>query len=321
MNIVFFGSGQFGLQSLKALGVCGHEVRCVVTQPDTKKGRGLKLNKTPIKEFAQLFGLDIYQPEKINTSPSADFLKKLSPDLFIVIAYGQILSQDILNIPKIMAINVHSSLLPHYRGAAPINWAIINGERETGVTIIKMAEEMDAGDIILQKKININAEDNFLTLENKLELLSQELLLETLDLIGNNNYKLTPQDETKKTFAPKLKKEDGLIKWQNSAISIYNQIRGCLNWPSAFTYYKGKILKILKAKVFQMNVLSMGQLDFTEERIIPGQITAISKHGIFVAAGRDILAIEELQIEGGRKMTTSEFIAGHKIQKGETLGK
>ena len=313
MNIAFFSSDNFGVPSLKALLSNNHNISCVVTQPDRKKGRGLFLSSTVIKKVALELGIKIYQPYRVNTSEAIKFLKDLSPDLFLVIAYGQILSQEILDIPKVLSINIHASLLPKYRGAAPINWAIIKGEEITGVTVMKMAREMDAGPIILQKALDIADEDTAVTLEDRLSHLGAELLLDALKSIESRNYNLMPQDEGKASFAPKLKKENGRINWNLSARDIYNLIRGCLNWPGAFTYYSGKLLKIYRAK-------SIRASEYQSIRMA-GEITEVSKEGIIVATGKENLIIEELQIEGKRRMKAEEFIVGHKICIGETLGK
>lgn len=318
MKIIFFGSSHFALPSLKALADSGHRICCVVTQPDRKKGRGLTIARTVIKDFALKSGLKIYQPERINTPDSINFLKKFNPDLFIVIAYGQILSQELLDIPAIMALNVHASLLPSYRGAAPINWAIINGETQTGITLIKMTKDMDAGPVITQKGTNIDSEDTFITLESKLSGIAAELLIKSFDSLVNNNYNLTPQDENKATFAPKIKKQDGLIDWGRPASDICNLIKGCLGWPEAFTYYKGRRLKIYKAKSFFFPE-DAGQGPDIGRRI-PGGIIEASKRGIVVMTGNGSLIIEELQLEGKRMMNSGEFVAGHKISPGETLG-
>jgi len=316
MNIIFFGSSQFAVPSLKALLTTVHKVSCVVTQPDRKKGRGLHFEGTAIKAAAEESGLEIYQPYKINTGDAIKFLKDLKPDLFIVISYGQILSQEVLAIPKIFCINIHASLLPKCRGAAPINWAIVNGEKDTGITIIKMTEEMDAGPIILQKIININDSDTVVTLQDKLSKVAAELLIDSFRAIENNDYKLTPQDEKKVTFAPKLKKEDGLIYWNKPAYDICNLIRGVYAWPGAFTYYKGKSLKIFTARVG----LAHGVSGYPGIRV-SGEVLNVSKQGITVATGKDNLIIEELQVEGKRRMLVEEFIAGHRIQAGEILGR
>jgi len=289
-----------------------HKICCVVTQPDKKKGRGLHLEQTAIKTKALELGLKVYQPPGINMTDAIDFLKKFEPDLFVVVAYGQILSKEILSIPKIFSLNAHASLLPRYRGAAPINWAIINGDNQTGVSIIKMNEAMDAGPIILEKNIEIAPADTSLTLEDKMASLAAELLAEVIKSIENKNYKLTTQDENNVSFAPKLKKENGVIDWNKPAADIHNLVRGVLPWPGAFTYYKGKLLKIYKAQVSGSPDHQIGES--------PGQVIQVSKEGIIVATGNGNLIIKELQIEGKRRMTVEEFISGYKISLGDRLG-
>lgn len=310
MKIVFFGSSQFAVPCLKALIANGCKISCCITQPDRPRARGLHLEGTAVKQIAQASKLRIYQPPRINTPEAIKFIKELNPDLFVVVSYGQILSKAILSLPKLFAINTHASILPKYRGAAPINWAIINNEQSTGVTIIKMAEKMDAGPIIMQKQIHIKDEDTSITLAEKLSQLAAELLTGTLRQIKNNDYKLIPQAGIV-TFAPKLKKEDGLIDWRKSAQNIHNLIRGCLSWPGAYTHYKGKLLKIYKAKI---------SLEQQANSVSPGEILNVSKDGITVATGDRNLIIEEIQIEGKRRMKTEEFIAGHKINVGDKLG-
>ncbi len=312
MNIIFFGSSEFAVPSLRALLVTGHKISCVVTQPDKKKGRGLYFEGTAVKAVAEEFGIDLYQPRDVNTAEAIKFLKSLSADLFIVISYGQILSREILDIPKIFSINIHASVLPQYRGAAPMNWAIIKGEKTTGITIIKMTEKMDAGATIMQKITDITEDDTIITLEDKLSKMAAESLEDCLKRIENNNYKLISQDEDKVSLAPKLKKEDGLINWSKPAQEIHNLIIGVLNWPGAFTYYQGKLLKIYKTR------LTRAPDDQTTRA--PGQIIQVSKEGIEVGTGEGSLIIEELQIEGKRRMKVEEFIAGHKILLREILG-
>lgn len=312
MNIVFLGSAHFAVPSLKLLLSTDHKISCVVTQPDREKGRGLSVAGTAVKTVALEENLQIYQPKDINATEAITLLKKLNPELFVVIAYGQILSQELLDIPKIFAINLHASTLPRYRGAAPINWAIINGESSTGVSIIKITRQMDAGPIILQKEIGISADDTSVTLEQRLSDLGAQLLLQSLKAIESGEYKLIPQDEEKVIFAPKLKKEDGLIKWDKPAQDIYNLIRGCIGWPGTFTYYKERLLKIYQARVIKLSELSAGHLY--------GEIIKVSGEGIAVLTGKDGLLIEELQIEGKNKMQAEEFVSGYKTEIGEILG-
>jgi methionyl-tRNA formyltransferase len=312
MKIVFFASSHFAQEALKGLIDSGHNIACVVTQPDKRAGRGLSFTPTAIKQMAQANKLEVFQPQSINSDQSIGFLRDFKVDLFVIIAYGQILSEELLSLPGIMSVNIHASLLPKYRGAAPINWAIINGENKTGVTLFKLNEKMDAGPIISKREINIESSDNALTLESKLSALCPPLLLETLEDIRNNKYALTPQVESQVSFAHKLKKDDGLINWNNSAACISNQVRGCLGWPGTFTYYKGKILKIYDVC---FNVLEKNGHEPA------GQVLSVSKDKIVVATGEGNIILKDLQLEGKKRMKAEEFIAGHKILAGETLKK
>jgi len=313
MNIAFFGSSGFAVHSLGVLLSTPHKISCVVTQPDRLKGRGLHLEGTAVKNLAIESKLRIYQPKNINSQEAIKTLKALNTDLFVLISYGQILSEEILKLPKIMAINAHASVLPKYRGAAPINRAIIRGDKTSGVTIIKMTEKMDAGPIIAQEAIDIEEADTSISLQEKLSKLSAVLLIKALEVIEKKAFNLIPQDESKVSLAPKLKKEDGLIDWDKSAIQIHNLIRGCLAWPGAYTYYREKLLKIYRAEVIK----SLGEAVIQE----PGEIIGVSKAGIMVATGDGNLMINELQIEGKKAMRTTEFIAGHNIMAGEMLGR
>lgn len=312
MNIVFFGSSHFACPSLKALAAAGYNISCVVTQPDKKKGRGLHLAQTLVKKAAQDLNLMLYQFANVNNPETIKCLKDLQPDLFIIIAYGQIVSQEILDIPKLFAVNVHASLLPKYRGAAPINWAIINGDKETGITIIKITRRMDAGPIIVQQKVKIDEKESAITLEEKLSRQSAPLLIQCLQSIQDNKYALTPQDRTNVIYAHKLKKIDGLIRWEKNAREISNLIRGSFPWPGSFTFCKRKIIKVHAAKILSAFDLPRPPL--------PGEIIMISKEGIMVATGNDNLLIEELQPEGKRIMKADEFISGHKICVGDRFG-
>jgi len=312
MKIAFFGSSHFAISSLEALIKSKHEVVCVVTQPDKKKGRHQKISGTDIKTLAIKAKLKVFQPENVNNKESARFLKNLDADLFVIVAYGQIFSQEVLDIPKIMPINIHASLLPRWRGAAPINWAIINGDKKSGVTIMFVTVKMDSGPVMAQKEIKIEDKDTSATLEEKLSECGAQLLLQALTDIDNRNYRLVDQDEQQVIYAPKMKKEDGLIDWNTPAVDIYNQIKGVLPWPSAFTSYRKKILKI-----FQADVLSI----FPNHSPVPGELVRADKFGIVVACSRGFLEIKELQLEAGKRMSAQNFIIGHKLVVGEILGK
>jgi len=309
MKIVFFGSAHFATPALGTLIKARHKISCVVTQPDKKKGRHLYLGVTDVKALATQAGLKVFQPENINSPTSVEFLKTLNADLFVIVAYGQILSQEVLDIPKVFPLNIHASLLPKYRGAAPINWAIIRGEKATGITIMRVIKKMDSGAIIMQKEIAISDNDDAVLLESKLRDLGAELLLKSIDAIKSRDYNLTLQDEKKVTFAMKLKKSDGCVDWDKTALEIYNLIRGALPWPGAFTHYKGKLLKIYKGGIAKV------------QGNVAGEVVSVSKQGIVVSAGKDSLVIEELQLEGGRRMPAENFIIGHKIKAQERFTK
>jgi methionyl-tRNA formyltransferase len=312
MKIVFFGSAHFAVPALQALIKSRHEVVCVVTQPDKKRGRHLHLSGTDVKGTALSAGLKIFQPENIKARASADFLKKMDADLFVIVAYGQIFSQEVLDIPKIMPINIHASLLPRYRGAAPINWAVINADKKTGVSIMYVDLKMDSGPVILQKEIRIEENDTSVSLEEKLRNLGAKLLMEALEIIDNRNYRLIEQDEDKVMLAPKLKKEDGLIDWDSPASSIHNQVRGVLPWPGAFTFFRGKMLKVFETARLPV---------FPNHKPFPGEVIRADKNGIVVACGRGFLNIRELQLEAGRRMPAQNFIIGHKLKVGDNFGR
>jgi len=312
MKIIFFGSSHFAVPSLEALIKSKHELLCVVTQPDKQKGRHLHLAATVLKDTALCAKLKIFQPDNINSKESVKFLKNLDADLFVIIAYGQILSQEVLDIPKIMPINIHASLLPRYRGAAPINWAIINGEKKSGITIIYVTFKMDSGPVIMQEETKIEDKDTAVSLEDKLSRAGAKLLEQALIKIDNRDYRLVDQDEDRVILAPKMKKEIGLIDWNSSAADIHNQIRGVLPWPGAFTSLRGKMLKIFQAEVLPI---------FPNHRPCPGEVVRADKVGIVVACGRGFLKINELQLEAGKRMSAQNFIIGHKLSIGDILGK
>ena len=314
MKIVFFGSSHFAVPALEALIEFKHEheVVCVITQPDKQKGRHLQLAATDVKNTASAASLKIFQPENINNKESVKFLKSLEADLFVIVAYGQLLSQEILDLHKVMPLNIHASLLPRYRGAAPINWAIINGDKKTGITIMYVTSKMDSGPLILQKEIKIEDKDSAVSLEEKLRFCGAQLLKEALNIIAKRDYRLVEQDEDKVVYAPKMTKEVGLIDWNTSAADIHNQVRGVIPWPGAFTNYRKKILKI-----FQTQVLPI----FPSHKPLPGEMIRADKHGIVVACAKGFLEIKELQLEAGKRMSAQNFIIGHRLTEGEFLGK
>jgi len=311
MKIIFLGSSDFAVVSLEAL-LESHDIAAVFTQPDRRKGRHLTFAQTPVKVFSIQKNIPVFQPHDINTPQSMESLMSFDADLFVVVSFGQKLSNEVLNIPKQYCINVHASVLPQLRGASPINSAIVNGDEISGVTIMKMAQAMDAGDMIFQKEIPIEESDNALTLHAKLSVLGAQALLESVKLIEKDKVAFIKQDESLVTFARKLKKEQGLIDWQQPARAIHNKVRGLLPWPCAFTYYQEKFLKILKTTILTRKT----------KHVRPGEIVGIEKHkGIIIATATTDVLIEELQLEGKKTAAAYDFVLGHKVQPGDMLGK
>lgn len=306
MKIVFFGSDNFAAAHLQSLIDSDHQVLACLTQPDRPKGRGMKVVLSTIKECAEKYDIPILQPSTLKQDGLVEELKKFQSDIFIVIAYGRFLPTEILNIPSLGAINVHGSLLPQYRGAAPINWAIINGEKETGLSIIKLTKEMDAGDILAQAKISITDDDTSMTLREKMMKEGPSLLQQTLDDLSENRCTPVAQDHSKVTFAPKLNKELGAIQWGKKADDIYNLIRGSLPWPSAYTSFNGKFLKILEAQVVEQD----------DSQYEPGTVSGVSKEGIIVVAGGGCVLIKQVHLQDSKPMDAHSFVVGHKLQVG-----
>ena len=304
LRVVFMGSSPFSLPALKAL-AHSEEVVTVVTQPDRPRGRGRKVSSLPVKEIAIEFGLSFLQPERVRDPEFITVLRKKRPELIVVAAFGQILPLAILGIPPLGCVNIHPSLLPKYRGAAPINWAIINGETRTGITTYLMDEGMDTGDILLTKEVEIGPDETAQGLGVRLATTGAELLLETLRRLKAGNVHPTPQDSEGVSFAPILKKEDGLIPWEKTAHQIRNQIRGMIPWPVAFTFLREKRLRIYRGMI-------------GNGKSSPGEIISLNG-GIEVACGERSLFIEELQLEGGVKMGWKEFVRGHRLTLGERM--
>jgi methionyl-tRNA formyltransferase len=305
LRIVFFGTPSFALPTLRTLFEGPDEVIAVVTQPDREKGRGRKVLFSPVKELALQHGLKPFQPEKAKEEAFQEALKILQPDLIVVIAYGQILPKSILKIPKYGAVNVHASLLPKYRGAAPIAWAILKGEKVTGVTTMIMDEGMDTGDILLQAEIPIGDEETCESLHDRLAPFGARLLRETLKKMKSGNIRSLPQDHSKATYAPPLKKEDGHIVWKKEAKEIDRQVRGFNPWPGAFTQWGDQLLKIYKGEI--------------KERTPTGKTGAVVWVGsdfIEVETGKDSYRIKEVQLEGRKRMTIRDFLSGHPVSVG-----
>ncbi len=307
MNIVFMGTPDFSVESLKRLKE-KHNVVAVVSQPDKPKGRGKKLVNTPVKQFALDNGIEkIYQPEKIKDEDFVKVLKDLNADLFVVVAYGQLLSEQVLNIPKYGCINVHGSLLPKYRGAAPIQWAIINGEEKTGVTIQYMEKGMDSGDMILKEEIIIEKTETYKTLYDKMSIVGADALIKAIELIETGNVNAEKQNHDEATYAPMIYKEMGHINWNNSSKDIINLIRGMNPIPMAYSIYKDEVFKISEAE----EVLGYsGNI---------GEIVDLQKDGFIVKTKDSAIIIKEMQAKGGKRMKTSDYLRGHSIEKGIIL--
>ncbi|HQP10538.1 MAG TPA: methionyl-tRNA formyltransferase [Candidatus Omnitrophota bacterium] len=304
MRIVFFGSDDFAAAHFEALIASPFKVLGCVAPPDRPKGRGMKVVDSPVKESAQKAGVPVWQPANLKDEAFVGALRALQADLFVVIAYGKFLPSEIFNMPAYGAINVHASLLPKYRGAAPINWVIIHGEEETGISVIRINEEMDAGDILAQLKIPIAPDETAITLRTKMIGLGPDLLLKTIADLPAGTGK--PQNENFSTFAPKLIKELGNVRWTKRAQEICNLTRGLLPWPSAYTFYQGKMLKILEAQMIDRS------FPYDE----PGKVLEISKRGITVAAGRGTILIKRVHFQDSKPMDAYDFVIGHDITVG-----
>ncbi|MEW6202248.1 MAG: methionyl-tRNA formyltransferase [bacterium] len=305
MKLIFMGTPEFASTSLLALIENRFDLLAVVTQPDRPKGRGKILTTSPVKKIATSHNLPVLQPEKIRHIK--DELADLAPDCIVVVAYGQILTEEILRLPPLGCVNLHASLLPAYRGASPIQWAIIKGETITGVTTISMDKGMDTGNILLQKKIPIAAEDTARSLHDKLAAEGASLLIETLHALRDGSITPAPQDHSKASYAPMLKKSDGLINWAHSAADIVNLIRGCDPWPSTFTYHGAEMIKIWKAVVS----------DEKKTDAPPGTVVKINAHALYISTGEEIVAILELQREGKKRQDVDSFLRGYSIKTGD----
>ena len=307
-NLIFMGTPDFAVPSLKALSENGYNVLMVVTQPDRPKGRGRKIIPPPVKEAAQHIGYDVIQPVSIKNKDFFDTITGLKPDIFIVVAYGHILPKNILAIPETGAINLHASLLPKYRGPAPIQWAIINGEKETGVTTMIMDEGLDTGDILLTSKEIITGDDTSATLHDRLAVLGADLLIKTLKSFENNDINPIAQDHGSATYAPLLKKGDGRILWEKTAEYIASFIRGVTPWPGAFTFQDNKRLKIYSALPLLIDVSET-----------PGTVIKGFPDELRIATGKGALSVIEIQGASGKRLLIKDFLMGNQMPPGTVL--
>lgn len=309
-GILFLGTPAFAVPALSLLIKEAYPLLGVVTQPDRPRGRGRSLAPSPVKMLALEQGVPVLQPERLKDEEFIKVIRRLAPDLLVLAAYGQLLTQDIIDIPPLGCLNIHPSLLPKYRGAAPINWAIINGEGETGVTIMRMAVELDAGDIVLQEKTPIGADENYDQLHDRLALDGAKILIRAIEMTAGNMAHPFPQDSADATYAPRLKKEDGRIHWEKEAAEIVNLIRGLSSVPGAFTTLDGKILKIFEAR---------------EENVATGATPAGTlvqdAAGLKVAASHGWVRLLVIQMENKKRMSVEDFLRGYTVQSATLLGR
>ena len=308
MRVIFMGTPDFAVPSLEAL-LTKHEVVLVVTQPDKPKGRGKKMVPTPVKACALEHGIPVLQPEKVKEPEFVEQLRSYEPDLIAVTAFGQILSEPILEMPKYGCINVHGSLLPKYRGAAPMQWSIIDGEKVTGITTMYMAKGLDSGDMLLKAEVEITDEDTFATIHDKMAVTGANLLLDTLDQLEAGTLERIPQDHDAATYVPMITKETGHIDWSKNRQDIINLIRGLNPVPAAYTIYEEEVLKIFGASLSDVQANSAAN----------GEIVAVVKKGFVVKCGDGCLLITEVQARGGKLMMTDSYLRGHAMKEGILL--
>lgn len=318
MRILFMATPAFACPSLELLSRKERLVG-VVTQPPRPSGRGGKINPSPVERLAKRKNIPFYQSRNVNSPSFITRIEQIAPDIVVVVAFGQILSPDFLSIPGICSLNLHPSLLPRYRGAAPIPWAIIRGDRETGVTVQRIEEGVDEGRIIVQEKIPISLEDTAGDLEDRLSLLGAELLLKTIKMIKEGSAKYTIQNEKQVTYAPKIRKEDGLIRWEKSSYDIHNLVRGLNPYPGAFTFIRLREKKV-RVKIWQTELMKEEPLK--KKKAKPGDVVGIKKgKGLLVKAGEGILLIRKVQLAGRNHISGYDFIKGYQIKEGFMLGK
>lgn len=311
IRIVYMGTPDFAVEPLEAIIKAGYEVAAVVTQPDKQKGRGKEVKMTPVKVCALRHGIPVFQPVKIKEPEAVAELEKYQADLFVVAAFGQLLSEEILNMPEYGCINIHASLLPAYRGAAPIQWAVLNGEKESGVTIMQMDKGLDTGDMLLKRSVELSPKETGDSLHDKLMHLGAELIVEALSKLEKGELVPEKQKDELSSYAKKLTKAMGQIDWSKDAVSLERWIRGLNSWPSAYTFFGGKTLKIWEAQVTEENGAQKAE---------PGQVVSVSRESFTVACGQGELQILSLQLEGKKRVLTREFLLGYQVEPGMILG-
>ena len=310
MKIIFMGTPDFAVDALKALHKAGHEIVLVVTQPDAPKGRSRLYLPSPVKEAALELGLEVFQPEKIKRSESVEVLKKYEADVFVVAAFGQILSKEILEMPKYGCINIHASLLPMYRGAAPIQWAILNDEKIAGVTIMQMDEGLDTGDMLLKGEVDIDKEDTADTLHDKLKVLGANLIVEALDKLVKGELQAVPQPEGPLFYAKMIKKEDGALDFNESASKLILKLRAFKSWPGTYALFNGQLMKITEAKA----------LTETSDEA-NGTVIDVKKDSFTISTGEGSLLVTRIQPQGKKEMAVKDYFLGNKINVGDIFEK
>lgn len=310
MKIVFMGTPDFAVGALEAIIKAGHEVVCVVTQPDKPKGRGKEIQFPPVKECALRYNIPVFQPVKIKTEEAVEVLRGYKAELFVVAAFGQILSSEILHMPKYGCINIHASLLPKYRGAAPIQWAILDGEEVTGVTIMQMNEGLDTGDMLTKTIVPITSEETGDSLHDKLMVAGAKLVVETIPMIEQGSLTPEKQEDSLSCYAKMLQKSLGRIDWNKDAVTLERLIRGLNSWPGSYTKFRNKNLKIWEAECGVSE----------DEKAMPGEVIAVTRESIEVQTGEGSLLLKSVQPEGKKRMAVKDFLLGYPVKAGERFG-
>lgn len=308
-RLVFLGTPAFAVPALEKILAAGHDVAAVVTQPDRPRGRGQQVAPSPVKECALRHGLTVYQPERVRRPQAVEDLRAIQPDAMVVVGYGQLIPQTVIDLAPLGIINVHASLLPKYRGAGPIQWAIAKGEPLTGVTTMRIDAGLDTGDMLLKRETEIGPEENAIELGGRLAAMGADLLVETLEGLLAGRIVPEKQDSTQATYAPLLKKEDGLIDWSRPALAVHNQVRGFQPWPGAYTVFRGQVLHLWKTKA--PSPLPAG---------VPRHGCVASTRPLRIACGDTTLEILEVQLEGRKRVSAADFANGQRLAENETLG-
>ena len=320
MKIVFMGTPDFAVGALEAIIEAGHQVVAVVTQPDKPKGRGKEVQMTPVKACAIAHDIPVFQPVRVKDDESVEALRKFDADVFVVAAFGQILSEEILTMPKYGCINIHASLLPKYRGSAPIQWAIINGEKTTGVTIMQMDKGIDTGDMLMKTEVEIDARETGDSLHDKLAQAGAKLIVEALPKIESGDVTPVRQNDAESCYAKMLQKSMSRIDWQQSAKALDRLIRGLISWPGASTVYRGKTLKIWEEEVAMQEELYAKSPTMRIDEVKPGTVVLVERDAFYVQTGEEILKISSVQPEGKKRMAVRDFLLGYQVNEGEILG-